>query len=137
MGLMITRNPSWRPTVWEDLDFSRLIEHDSFGIAADVFESDDSVVVRASVPGLKPDDLSISITGDTLSISGERTEEKSEEKRSYYQRQLRYGSFAQSLTLPTLVDASRAEAGFENGILTVTLPKAEEAKPRQIQITAK
>ena len=136
MALLIRNNRSWMPGIWEDTDLSRFFERDSFGLAADVYENDDSVVVTASVPGLNPEDIAIHITGDTLSVSGERKDEKTDEKRSYYQRQLRYGSFAQSITLPSLVDADHAEAKFEHGILTITLPKAEEAKPKQIQIKA-
>jgi len=136
MALLIRNHRSWAPAFWDEADLSRFLEHDSFGISADVYETEEAVVVTASVPGLNPGDISINITGDTLSISGEHKEEKTEEKRSYYQRQLRYGSFAQSLTLPSLVDADKAEAKFEHGILTISLPKAEAAKPKQIQIKA-
>jgi len=134
MALVIHNQRGLRPTIWDDFDLPSLFDRDSFGLAADVFENDDTVVVKASVPGLQPKDVDIHVTGDTLSISGERIDGKTEEKRSYYQRQLRYGTFAQTITLPTLVNADQAEANFDQGILTITLPKAEEAKPRQIKI---
>jgi HSP20 family protein len=106
-------------------------------LALDVFESDDDVSVRASIPGVKPEDIDISVTGDVLTIKGETSEEKEEKTGNYHLRERRYGAFQRSVSLPTLVKADKAEAVFENGVLTLTLPKVDEVKPKSIQIKAK
>jgi HSP20 family protein len=106
----------------------------------DVYQTDDAIIVKASMPGVKPDDIDISVTGDTLTIRGEVKGEMSngnEDSRQYHVRERRYSRFARSLTLPSMVDASKAEAEIEDGIVTLTIPKAEEAKPRQITVKAK
>ena len=104
------------------------------GVSADVYETDSEVVVKMAVPGINPDDLAINISGDTVQISGETQDEKEDQGKTYYQRQLRYGRFAQSVVLPTPVDADKAEATFRNGMLTLTLPKTESARPKQIKV---
>ncbi len=106
-------------------------------LALDVFETDDDVTVRASIPGVKPEDIDITITGDTLTIKGETKEEKEDKKGNYHLRERRYGAFQRSITLPTHVNADKAKAEFEHGVLTLTLPKLEEVKPRSIKIKAK
>lgn len=106
----------------------------------DVYQTDDAIVVEASMPGVKPDDIDISVTGDTLTIRGEVREIKNTgngDGRQYHVRERRYSRFARSLTLPSMVDANKADAEIENGILTLTIPKAEEAKPRQITVKTK
>lgn len=121
------RIPDW----FDDVQHSQLR-----GMAADVYETDDSVVVEMSVPGIKPEDININVTGDTLTVSGEtKTEqEENDKKRHYYQKQLRYGSFAQTVSLPSSVDADKADANFEHGVLRISLPKSEAAKPKRIEI---
>lgn len=105
--------------------------------AVDMYQTDDEVVVRATLPGLKADDVQISITGDLLSIKGEFKEKSEAKEKSYHLREQRYGSFERTLGLPTQVLADKAKAEFEDGILTITLPKAEEARPRTITVKAK
>jgi len=106
-------------------------------LALDVHESNDDVTVRASIPGVKPEDIDISITGDTLTIKGETHEEKETEEGNYHMRERRYGAFQRSTSLPTLVNADKAQAEFENGVLTLTLPKVEAVKPKSIKIKTK
>jgi HSP20 family protein len=106
-------------------------------LALDVFESADDVTVRASIPGVKPEDIDISVRGDVLTIKGERLEEHDEEKGNYHLRERRYGAFQRSISLPTLVKADKAQAEFEHGVLTLTLPKVEEVKPKSIKIKTK
>jgi HSP20 family protein len=106
-------------------------------LALDVFESDDDVTVRASIPGIKPDDIDISIKGDVLSIKGATREEKEEKTGNYHLRERRYGAFQRVINLPTSIKADKAEAEFENGVLTLTLPKVEEVKPKTITIKTK
>ena len=103
-------------------------------LAVDVYETDDSVIVKSPIPGIKPEDLEVSITGDTLTIKGETKTEEGIKEENYVRRECRYGSFSRSLTIPVPVKAEKAEAEFENGILTLTLPKAEEVKPKTIKI---
>ena len=106
----------------------------------DVYQTDEAIVVQATLPGVKPEDIDISVTGDTLTIRGEVKQEAGNGNgngRQYHVRERRYSRFARSLTLPSMVDAGKAEAEVENGILTLTIPKAEEAKPRQISVKAK
>jgi HSP20 family protein len=106
----------------------------------DVFQTEEAIVVKASLPGVKPDDVDISVTGDMLTIRGEVKEEHEETDgngKRYQIRERRYSRFSRSLTLPSTVDASKAEAEIEDGIVTLTIPKAEESKPRQITVKAK
>lgn len=103
----------------------------------DVYETDDAVVVKAALPGMSPEDIDISVTGDTLSIRGEVKQEEKTERENYYRREIRYGSFARAVPLPSRVEHERAEAEFENGVLTVRLPKAEELRPKTIKVRVK
>ena len=105
--------------------------------AVDLYQTDDEVVVKAALPGLKSDDVQISITGDLLSIKGEFKQAEEKKEKSYSMREQRFGAFERTFGLPTAVVADKAKAEFENGILTITLPKAEEVKPRQITVKAK
>lgn len=106
------------------------------GFALDVYETDDALVVKGALPGVRPEEVDISVTGDILTVKGETKSEEETKDESYHRRELRYGAFARSIALPKLVNYDKAEAKFENGILTVTLPKAEEVKPKSIKIAA-
>jgi len=103
----------------------------------DMYQTANEVVVKASVPGLKSDEVDVSITGDTLTIKGGHKEEKEVEEENYIYKERRYGTFSRSMLIPVKVKSDKAEAVFEDGTLTLTLPKAEEVKPRQIKVKAK
>jgi len=103
----------------------------------DMYQTANDVVVKASLPGFKPEEVDISIAGDTLTIKGEHKEEKEVKEEDYLYKERRYGSFSRSLPIPVQVKSDKAEAVFENGVLTLTLPKAEEIKPKQIKVKAK
>lgn len=107
------------------------------GPAVDMYQTEDEVVVKAAVPGMKSDDVQISVTGDMLTIKGAVKEETETKEKSYHIREQRWGSFERSLVLPTAVVSDKARAEFEDGVLTITLPKAEEVKPRMITVKAK
>jgi len=107
------------------------------GLAVDIYQTKDDVVVKAAIPGVKPEDIDVSVVGDTLTIKGEFKEEEGVEKENYIRRERRYGSFCRSVSLPTTVNVERASAEFEHGILKLTLPKAEEVKPKTIEIKTK
>ncbi len=100
----------------------------------DVYSTDDAVVVEAALPGVKPEDVDISVLGDTLTISANSASERSTEEGGYAYREIRRGAFSRSLTLPGGLNADQATANFEHGMLRLSIPKAEEAKPRQIRI---
>ncbi len=102
--------------------------------ALDVIETADDYVVKASIPGINPDDLEITFTERTLTIKGEVKEEEQREGAQYHLRERRYGSFSRSLTLPTPVNADALEAKYEAGVLTLRIPKTEEVKPKRIPI---
>lgn len=105
--------------------------------AIDMYQTDDEIVVKASLPGFKADDVQINITGDVLTLRGEMKHEEEKKEKAWHLREQRSGSFERSVALPTEVVADRANADFENGVLTITLPKAEEAKPKTIMVKAK
>ena len=106
-------------------------------LAVDIYETDDAIVVKSAIPGVKPEDLDVNITGDTLTIKGETKAEEEVKEEHYIHRERRYGSFCRSLSIPTQIVANKVEAEFENGVLTLTLPKAEEARPKTIKVKAK
>ena len=101
-----------------------------------VTEDKDNYYVRAELPGLKAAELDISVTGDNLSITGERKLPVEDEKAQYHRREREAGRFSRIVSLPAQIDAGRVEAHCADGVLTVTLPKAEAAKPKQITVKA-
>ncbi|HSL44830.1 MAG TPA: Hsp20/alpha crystallin family protein [Anaerolineales bacterium] len=105
--------------------------------AIDMYQTDDEVVVRAALPGFKADEVQINVTGDILTLRGELKQQEEKQDRAWHIREHRWGSFERSVSLPTEVTADKAVADFENGILTITLPKAEEVKPKTITVKAK
>jgi HSP20 family protein len=109
----------------------------SEALALDMHETDSEVVVEATVPGVKPEEVDVQVTGNVLTIKGERKQQEERKEASYIYREQRFGSFCRSVTLPTEVDVDEATAEFENGVLTLTLPKSETVKPKTIKITRK
>lgn len=103
----------------------------------DILETADDVVVKASMPGVSPDDIDISVTGQVLTLKGEVKADEEEKGQNYYRRERRTGTFVRQLSLPAEVDSSRADAVFENGVLRLALPKAEAMKPKTIKVQAK
>lgn len=106
-------------------------------LPVDVYETGDNLVVKATVPGIKPEDIEVTITGDLLTIKGEFKSEEKTEKRNYLRQERRYGSFCQQVGLPAGVNANAAKATFEHGILTLELPKVEAVKTKTVKIVAK
>lgn len=145
----------WRspaaPSVWDELSsarhemdrvFDRFFSPSAlqglavWAPAVDVRETNDELHVSAELPGLKPEDVNVTVENGVLTISGEKRQEIQEgkEDENHYLFERRYGRFERSFTLPRSVNADQVKARFENGILTVSLPKAEAAKPRKVQI---
>lgn len=110
---------------------------DGGALPVDVYDDGENLVVSASVPGITPDEIDITITGGTLMIKGETKSEEKVEKANYIRQERRYGRFERSLALPAEVQTDKVAAVFENGVLKLTLPKAETVKPKQIKVTVK
>ena len=103
----------------------------------DVYQTDNDVVIKATIPGIAPEEVDISITGDTVTIKGEQKEETEVKDEDYMLKERRYGSFSRSVSIPVSVKSDKADATFDNGVLKLTLPKAEEIRPKQIKIKPK
>ncbi|QJA05337.1 Hsp20/alpha crystallin family protein [Thermosulfurimonas marina] len=113
------------PERWEGLEWVP---------AVDVSETEEAVVVRADVPGLDPEDLEITLSGNTLVIKGEKKKEQEEKKENFYRVERVYGSFMRTVELPAEVEADKVEATYKNGVLKIVLPKKAEAKGRTIKV---
>jgi HSP20 family protein len=105
--------------------------------AVDVFEKDDKFIVKAELPGMKEEDIDVSVVGDRLSIKGEKKTETQVKEQDYYRSERSYGSFYRSIPLPSNVEADKIEASFENGVLEVALPKSAKVKPKKIALSAR
>jgi HSP20 family protein len=103
-------------------------------LALDIYMTPDSLVVEAALPGVKPGDVDISVLGETLTIKASTSQQQSHDADGYSYREIRRGAFSRTVTLPGGLKADAATASFENGLLRLSIPKAEETKPRQIQI---
>jgi HSP20 family protein len=104
-------------------------------LALDVHNTADALVVEAALPGVRPEDVEISVLGDSLTISGSSANEQKQDEDGYSYHEIRRGSFSRTVSLPGGLNAEQAKAEFQNGLLRLSIPKAEEAKPRQIKIT--
>ena len=100
----------------------------------DVSETKDNFVVKAEVPGIDAKDIDISLTGDVLTIKGEKKQEKEEKEEDYHLVERSYGSFSRSVRLPAEVESDKIKASYKNGILNITLPKSEKVKAKEVKI---
>jgi len=100
----------------------------------DVLEQEDGIRILAELPGVKPEDVKISLEGNVLTIHGTKQQVAEERTERVHRYERSYGAFERTFTLPATVDAAHIKAGYENGVLTITLPKVEQAKPRQIEV---
>ena len=105
--------------------------------ALDVYQTPNEMVVKAALPGLKPEDVSIDITGETLTIKRESKAEQEVKREDYLYQERRYGAFSRSVVLPSGLEPDKAEATMEDGVLILTIPKAEAVKPKAIKVKAK
>jgi HSP20 family protein len=120
---------------FDEFGFSETVEEKQWVPTIDFSESDDHIIVRAEVPGMDKNDISITLSDGLLTIQGEKKQEKEEEKENYRFVERRYGSFSRSLRIPIGVDADKIEAGYKDGVLRVAIPKTESEKSRKIEIT--
>lgn len=119
------RDLSLAPTSWKSFNWS---------VALDVAESDDDYIVKASLPGINPDDLEITFSDNRLTIKGELKEDKEFDEAHYHLRERRYGSFTRSIKLPSGIESDKIEAKYESGVLKLHLPKVEDVKPKKITV---
>ena len=130
VGRVIRNGPgsywTW-PSIWDD----------RFRPSLDVYETSDNLVVKATIPGVKPDDITLTLKQGVLVIQGKAEEAREEKEERYYLRERRSGGFHRAISLPEGLDVKKAEATFEDGVLTVTLPRTEEAKPQEIKVKVK
>lgn len=125
-------------SVFDDFFRKSPVEYKGMGVFdLDMYQTADKIFIKACLPGAKTDDIKINMTDNILTISGETKEEKEEKDMQYHIRERRFGSFTRSIELPTRVLAEKATAEFSDGILTLSLPKAEEVKPKTITVKAK
>jgi HSP20 family protein len=104
--------------------------------AMDIYETQEEFVVHVELPGVEPDSVDVSVEDSTLTVRGERSFYDEVNEDSFHRVERRFGSFMRSLTLPQTADAERIQAGFDKGVLTIEVPKVEQAKPRRIEIKA-
>ncbi|SFM64927.1 Hsp20/alpha crystallin family protein [Thermodesulforhabdus norvegica] len=113
----------------------RVFERDRFWVPAfDVSETDDHIVVKADLPGIDPKELDISITGNVLTVKGEKKQEHEEKGESYHRVERTFGSFTRSFTLPADVDPNGVEATYKDGVLKLMIPKTEKSKRKKIEV---
>ena len=110
---------------------------ENFFPSVDVKEEDDSVIVAAELPGIDQKDIDVEVTQDSVRIAGEKRKEEKKEEKGYYHRETSYGAFERIIDLPAPVDESKAEAEFSKGVLTIKLPKSEQAKAKRKKVEVK
>jgi len=110
-------------------------ESSEYAIPLDIYTTGDALVLEAALPGVKPEDVEITVLGDTLTISGSSHSEERTEQGGYLYQEVRRGSFSRTVSLPADLKTDAAQASFDNGMLRLSIPKAEEARPRQIRIS--
>ncbi|MFQ5458618.1 MAG: Hsp20/alpha crystallin family protein [Myxococcota bacterium] len=108
----------------------------SWAPPVDIHETEDSFELSVELPGVKKEDVTLEVKEGIVSVKGERRQEKDVEEKNVHRIERRYGSFYRAFNVPSNVDASRVKAAYKDGVLRITLPKAEEARPRQIEIAA-
>ena len=137
--MLIRRNPTNIDRIFED--WTRALNEPSksngFTLALDVHETEDAYQIHADVPGVTSENIDIRLQDDVLTISAENNYEHEEKQGNALLQERRYGKFSRSLRFPVHVKNDAVEANFENGVLTVTVPKAEEVKPRRIEVKAR
>jgi HSP20 family protein len=137
MRLIDAMNRLFDESVLHPYDRPYVADERAYALPLDVIAKDDEYVITAAVPGLKPDDLSVEVLGETVTIRGEIKSEQNGEQDGYLLQERRYGKFSRTLNFPVELDGAKAEASVENGVLTLRVPKAETARPKTIKVKAR
>jgi len=145
--MAIVRWEPFRDLVTAQRDFDRLfrgafsaqpgeteLSTRSWAPPVDIYETEDAIVLKAELPGMDPNDVEVRVEDNTLYLKGERKYEKEVKEQNYHRVERSYGSFARSFSLPNSIEADKVKAEFKDGLLTLTMPKREEAKPKTIKI---
>jgi len=132
--------------VMENRDFFQSVLEETVGedwmeeaegqLAVDIYQTKDELIIKAPIAGVKPEDIDITITDDVVTVKGHRSDTKEVESEHYFAQECYWGAFSRSVILPVSTVADKAQASFKNGILSIRIPKADQAKVRKIQITA-
>ena len=133
----LVRRPAWDlfDRFFEDFELPmRFAGEAEFAPAFDVSETENELIVKAEVPGVEKKDININLSDGLLTITGEKHHEKKEEGEKYHCFETRYGKFSRTMRLPSEVDNEKVDATYKDGVLTITLPKSEAVKPKQIEI---
>jgi HSP20 family protein len=109
-------------------------EAETVSPSIDMYDRKDEIVVKAELPGVEKEDIDLTISENSLTIKAESKKDEEVKEEDYYSREIHYGTYTRTLTLPAEVDSSKAKATFKNGILEIVLPKKEEAKPKEIKV---
>ncbi|MFN8619703.1 MAG: Hsp20/alpha crystallin family protein [Chloroflexota bacterium] len=112
------------------------VREGTLAMPLDIYTTQDALVVEAALPGVRPEDVEVSVLGDTLTLSASNSFDQTQEANGYHVREVRRGRFSRTVTLPSGLKTDAATASFENGILKLAFPKAEQVKPRQIPVTS-
>jgi len=120
---------------WRDRDAGLL--EGAWNPAVDIYDSKDNVMVKADIPGMKKDEIDVSVHGDTLIIKGEKKKEKETKEKDFVRTERYYGSFNRAIRLPSEIQVDKVNASYKNGVLELVLPKKEESKPKQLKIDIK
>ena len=139
-----------RPSIWQEMDqlqqeMNRLFDVTSKGRvfnspsypAINIWMNEEGQIITAEMPGVLPENIDIDVTGDALSISGVRKPDEVAKEARYHRRERSYGSFSRTIQLPFMVDTNQVEASFKNGVLLLSLPRAEADKPKKITVKSK
>ena len=135
---LIRWTPMWDP--FEDMDswgMPALRQLNGFVPSLDIYQDENNVVVEAPLAGVKPENVDIAIENDVLTIQGKSEKKREVEDKNYYKKEVRYGSFHRSVALPANVKGDQAEAVYEDGILKITIPKEEKARPKTVKVEIK
>lgn len=124
-----------RPSTWELPDWARLEQLELKAPKMDIVDRDNDVLIRADLPGVKKENIDVSLTDNTVTIKGSTSEEKKEEKGDYYRSETMKGSFSRTMSLPSEVDGSKAKSSFKDGVLEVVVPKHEKARRHTVTIS--
>src|SRR3989344_6121878 len=130
----------WRPMLDPFSDFDKFFEEwgggaQGFVPALDVYQDADNVIVETPLPGIDPSDVNISVENDVLTIEGSSERKSEVDEKNYYRQEVRSGSFHRAVALPASVSGEKAGAEYKDGMLKITIPKEEKAKPKQIRIS--
>lgn len=121
------------PGIWRVFPSEELV----WAPAIDVLEEEDKFLVKVELPGVKEEDVNVTVAGGTLTIEGDKKAESEVKKKGYYYSETSYGSFSRSITIPSTVDVSKIEANYDKGVLEIALPKSPEVKPKKITVATK